>query len=144
MTPEDRERASVKAAQWRTLEGVALGKVEETRAALRRAGEYTAWLEGEWARDRSVRIELEREQARRSVSGVHSGLPLDELVRRLRGHLETLLEREPEQLEQAIAKLAQPEIERAVRDTLAICLRVIPDDADRLHVRELVEREGTR
>jgi hypothetical protein len=35
-------------------------------------------------------------------------------------------------------------VDRAVRDTLAICLRWIKSDTDRVHVREAVEREVTR
>ena len=140
MTPDDRQRAADKAAQWSTLEGVALGKVEETRAALRRAGAYTAWLEEEWARERLMRIQLEREAALRVASGVHSSLEVGELVERLRDLLQIALERTPEKLEAAIAQMARPEIERAVRGTLAICLRVIPDDADRQHARAAVEQ----
>lgn len=144
MIPEDRERASVKAAQWRTLEGVALGKVEETRLTLRRAGELTAWLEEQWLEERARRIQLERELALRSASGLHSGLALEDLVERLRGYLAIALEREPGKLEMAIAQIARPEVERAVRDTLAICLRWIKSDADRVHVREAVEKEVAR
>ncbi len=58
MTPDDRQRAADKAAKWRTLEGVALGKVEETRLALRRAGEYSAWLEEEWAAALDAALEV--------------------------------------------------------------------------------------
>lgn len=140
MTPDDRQRAASKAAQWRTLEGVALGKVEETRLALRRAGEYTAWLEEEWARERLLRIQLEREAALRVASGVHSSLEVGELVERLRDLLRIALERTPGKLDAAIRILARPQIDAAVRDTLAICGRWIKADHDRQHAREAVEQ----
>lgn len=141
MIPEVRERASDKAAQWRMMDGVALGKVEETRLTLRRVGALVAWLEEQWLEERARRIQLERELALRSATGLHSGLSVADLTERLRGYLAIALEREPGKLELAIALLARPEVDRAVRDTLAICLRWIRNDADRVHAREAVERE---
>ena len=139
MNALDREKAAIKAQVWRTQEGAALGKVEELRVTLRRAGEYTAWLEAEWMREQSLRIQLERELALRAVSGVHSSLPVGELVEKLRDHLRIALERAPDKLELAVTLLARPVVDRVVRDALAICSRWIGTDQERAHARAEVE-----
>lgn len=139
MNALDREKAAIKAEVWRTQDGAAMGKVEELRVTLRRAGEYTAWLEAEWMREQSLRIQMERELALRSVAGVHSSLAVGELVERLRDHLAIALERAPDKLDLAVALLARPVVDRAVRDVWAACSRWIGTEQERVHARAEVE-----
>jgi hypothetical protein len=143
MAEDLRRLASETASKWPALEGAITRRVEVTQGALRRVGAYVAWLEHALGEERLRRIELEREAARRTPLTLEVGLSFEALVCRVRDHLTLACAQDPERMERALAALAQPRVDAAIRDTLATCQRYAGSEITRGHMREAVERRTT-
>jgi hypothetical protein len=139
MAEDLRRLASETASKWPALEGAITRRVEVTQGALRRVGAYVAWLEHALGEERLRRIELEREAARRTPLTLEVGLSFEALVCRVRDHLTLACAQDPERMERALAALAQPRVDAAIRDTLATCQRYAGSEVVRGHMREAVE-----
>lgn len=144
MNEDARRLASDTAAKWPLLEGAITRRVEVTQGALRRVGAYVAWLEHALGEERLRRIELEREAARRTPLTLEVGLSFDALVGKVRDHLTLACAQDPERMERALAALAQPRVDAAIRDTLATCQRYAGSEVARGHMREAVEQRAAR